>query len=359
MAAIIELYANNAYSTLASSTTTTATTITVVDGSAFPNPVLANQFFRMTITGASSPNTVIEIVYVTARSGNVMTVIRGREGTSGVAWSINDLCANEATAGTYNQFMQPYVAIDSGTTDAYVVSTPQHQNVYYFGMPLVFSTLNTNTITNPTINLNGMGARTIQNADGSALQVGQIQANTPISLLFNDEYNTWLMQSPLGYQSKLNLVGSRAVFTDSAGDLSTGVVTATEGSYLAGVTSSIQAQLNAKTEFSDFPYYYDVPTGTGYQKFPSGMYMQWGSVANIPPGSQTITVTLPIAWQVRYMSGVVTDAGGACIPYGITAGVSNASIKIYAPYAILNGAVPSLSPVTRGTTGATWIAFGY
>ena len=98
MAATIELYANNAYSILANSISSSVTTINIAPGTGlrFPSPT-GDQFFRLTITGSASPNSSIEIVYVTSRSIDALTVIRGREGTVAQSWSVNDLCANEPT----------------------------------------------------------------------------------------------------------------------------------------------------------------------------------------------------------------------------------------------------------------------
>jgi hypothetical protein len=323
MAAIIELYANNAYSTLASSTTTTATTLTVVNGSSFPNPVSGSQFFRMTITGASSPNTIIEIVYVTARSGNTLTVVRGREGTSGIAWSVNDLCANEATAGTYNQFMQPYVGVDTGATNAYVVSTPQHEVNYYTGMPVVFSTLNANTTTAPTLNLNGIGARTIQSAAGGLLAAGDIKANTPIYLLYSAANNAWLIQSPIGYQRaitgaatsivNLDLTASRALVSDTNGKVAASGITAAELNYLAFATSNIQTQLNYKTDYGDF-ISSNSGSNDGYQKIAGGLIIQWGSKTFT---SGTGTVTFPIAFPNQCIRAYAVEG------FGQSPGLSN------------------------------------
>jgi hypothetical protein len=366
MAAIIELYANNAYSTLASSTTTTATTLTVVNGSSFPNPVSGSQFFRMTITGASSPNTVIEIVYVTARSGNTLTVVRGREGTSGVAWSLNDLCANEATAGTYNQFMQPYFGVDTGVTNAYVVSTEQNELAYYDGMPLTFYTLNTNTTTTPTLNLNGLGAKQIKRANGDAVAVNQIPANTVLCLAYSITFNGWLLQSPIGLQPaitgaatsivNLDLTASRALVSDTNGKVAASGITAAELNYLAFATSNIQTQLNNKTDFTDFLS--SLAGVGGWQKLSSGIIIQWGSANSIPAGSQTRSITLPIPWLNGYLAGVVSDVGGGCVPYGISAGTTNSTIRVYAPYAFLNGVTSNTTPQVRGTTSAIWIAIG-
>jgi hypothetical protein len=230
MTAIIELYANNAQSTLASSITSSQTTITVASGTGvkFPNPVSGTQFFRVALTAASSPDTNIEVVYCTARSTDTLTVIRGQEGTTARAWSVLDLIANVATAGTYSQFLQPYFGTDTGVVNAYVVSTPQANSSYYLGMPVSFSTTNANTTTTPTLNVNGLGAVTITQGNGSALVVGQIAANTVQDLSYNSFDNTWRLQTPsygqvisdLGYVPVQTVAGRTGNVTLGVADVS-------------------------------------------------------------------------------------------------------------------------------------------
>ena len=363
MAATIELYANNAYSILANSISDSVTTINIAPGtgSRFPSPT-GNQFFRLTITGATLPNSSIEIVYVTSRSTDALTVIRGREGTAAQSWSVNDLCANEPTKEMFNQFMQPYVGVDVGTSNAYVVNTPQHEVNYYTGMPVVFTTTNSNTTSVPTLNLNGIGIRAIQSASGGLLVAGDIQANTPIYLLYSATNNAWLIQSPLGYQRAItggassitssNLLALKALISDVSGKVAASVTTSQELSRLAGVTSSVQDQLDLRTTYFDFE------SGPGYQKLASGLIIQWGNSNDIPAGSKTRVVNLAIPWVNGYLAGCVSDVGGGCVTYGIGAGTSNSTIRIYAPYAILNGSVASTTPQVRGTTSASWIAIG-
>jgi len=229
MTALIELYANNAQSTLASSITASQTTITVSSGtgSKFPSPASGTQFFRIALTAAASPDTVIEVVYCTSRSGDVLTVVRGQEGTTASSWSVLDLIANVATAGTYSQFLQPYFGTDTGLVNAYVVNTPQAASAYYLGMPVSFATTHTSTTTTPTLNLNGLGAATIKNADGSALQVGQIVANTVLDLNYNTSDSSWRLQSPsydqvisnLGFAPVQSVNGKTGIVSLAVGDI--------------------------------------------------------------------------------------------------------------------------------------------
>ena len=100
------LFANNANSTLAGAITNTATTANLASGtgSLFPPPG-TNQAFVATFTSASNP-AIQEIVYVTAISGDTVTLVRGQEGTTALAWNANDLFQMLCTAGTQKNFVQ-------------------------------------------------------------------------------------------------------------------------------------------------------------------------------------------------------------------------------------------------------------
>lgn len=74
-------FTNNASSTLASSISASAVTITLASagGSLFP-ALSGGDYFYATLVDSSSN---MEIVKVTARSGDVLTVVRGQDGTTG------------------------------------------------------------------------------------------------------------------------------------------------------------------------------------------------------------------------------------------------------------------------------------
>lgn len=100
------LFANNATSTLAGSISNVATTCTLASGTGalFPNPG-ADEYFVMTFTD-NATGLVNEIVHVTARSGDVLTIERAQEGTSAVAWTAGDLASALITAGMLEDFQQ-------------------------------------------------------------------------------------------------------------------------------------------------------------------------------------------------------------------------------------------------------------
>lgn len=95
------LASNNAKSVLAAGISASATVLTVSSGmgSLFPSPTPGANYFKLTIIDAAT-KTITEIVHVTSVSGDVMTIIRGQEGTTPRVWSTNDIAANMLTAGT-------------------------------------------------------------------------------------------------------------------------------------------------------------------------------------------------------------------------------------------------------------------
>ena len=105
--ALTLLAANNAQTVLAAGISSSATSITVNTGTGalFPSPVSGTGYFKLTLVDAAT-GSLTEIVHVTARSGDVMTIQRGQEGTTARAWSANDLAANMMTAGSFDALLQ-------------------------------------------------------------------------------------------------------------------------------------------------------------------------------------------------------------------------------------------------------------
>lgn len=93
------LFANNAQSTLAAPISPSATSITLASGTGalFPNPS-AGQQFALTLNDAAT-GLLYEIVYCTARTGDVLTVARAQEGTTALTWATGDSVDNGPTAG--------------------------------------------------------------------------------------------------------------------------------------------------------------------------------------------------------------------------------------------------------------------
>ena len=90
-------FANNAYSTLASGITNSATSITLTTGEGARFPTLTGvHYFLATLIDASNN---LEIVKCTARSTDVLTVVRAQESTTGRAYATGDRIELRITAG--------------------------------------------------------------------------------------------------------------------------------------------------------------------------------------------------------------------------------------------------------------------
>lgn len=89
-------FSNNGHSTLASSLTSSATSITVASGHGARFPSLTgSEYFYATLIDSSNN---LEIVKVTARSSDVLTVTRAQESTTARAYAIGDRIELRVTA---------------------------------------------------------------------------------------------------------------------------------------------------------------------------------------------------------------------------------------------------------------------
>lgn len=96
-------FTNNATATLAASITSTSTSLTVTTGQGALFPTLATgDYFYATLTDSSNN---LEIVKVTARSGDTLTATRGQESTTARAYAAADKLELRVTAAGLNNFV--------------------------------------------------------------------------------------------------------------------------------------------------------------------------------------------------------------------------------------------------------------
>ena len=98
-----QLFKNNASAVLAASATNVATTLTLVagQGARFPAPA-GGDFFLLTLLGidGNGAENAWEIVKVTARAVDTLTVVRAQEGTAAAVWGAGTTAQARATAGS-------------------------------------------------------------------------------------------------------------------------------------------------------------------------------------------------------------------------------------------------------------------
>lgn len=98
------LFANNATSSLASGINDSDNTLLLAagEGARFPAPT-AGDHFDMTLTQGIGLEESWEIVKVTARSGDTLTVTRGQEGTTAAAWAAGSKAELRLTKGAMEE----------------------------------------------------------------------------------------------------------------------------------------------------------------------------------------------------------------------------------------------------------------
>jgi len=118
------LFTNNAASTLASGIGSGATSLTVASGQGalFPSITGTNTFL---ITLQNIAGTVTEIVKVTARSSDTMTIVRAQEGTTASSFTGGDYVQLRITAATMQR-----VTNFLGADDAIIENSQTISNNY-------------------------------------------------------------------------------------------------------------------------------------------------------------------------------------------------------------------------------------
>jgi|DEB0MinimDraft_6_1074348.scaffolds.fasta_scaffold27027_4 hypothetical protein len=97
------LLTNNAETTLNTAINASETALVVADGSVFPTPG-TDQYFYATLV---SQQGTLEIVKVTARSGNILTVTRGAESTTPNGFAVGTRVEARVTAASVSDIFGP------------------------------------------------------------------------------------------------------------------------------------------------------------------------------------------------------------------------------------------------------------
>ena len=120
-------FTNNAKTTLASGITSSATSATVTDGSVFPSLSSGEHFYCTFDDGTNN-----EIVKVTARSGNTLTIVRAADNTTARAFSSGNQAELRATAALLTD-IQENIAAKSANQTVYNTTTASSATSYNVG----------------------------------------------------------------------------------------------------------------------------------------------------------------------------------------------------------------------------------
>ena len=125
MAELAKMYppqANTPETSLSGALTAAGTTVNVVDGTMLPD---APNLLTIGADGYTA-----ETVLMTAKNGNVLTVVRGQDGTTARAWSAGDVIGRYFTAADQKAMQDNITALNNGKTEK--VTSPTDGNLVAF-----------------------------------------------------------------------------------------------------------------------------------------------------------------------------------------------------------------------------------
>jgi hypothetical protein len=125
MAELAKMYppqANTPETSLSGALTAAGTTVNVVDGTMLPD---APNLLTIGADGSTA-----ETVLMTAKNGNVLTVVRGQDGTTTRAWSAGDVIGRYFTAADQKAMQDNITALNNGKTEK--VTSPTDGNLVAF-----------------------------------------------------------------------------------------------------------------------------------------------------------------------------------------------------------------------------------
>ena len=179
------VFSNNAATTLAASVTSSATSITVQDGSVFPT-LNGSDYTYITLEDLSGDT---EIVKLTARSGNTLTVVRAQDGTSARAFSNASKCELRLTAALLNEVA---AQADTDTNTTYSVQDGELSENNFTDADhskLDGIATSANNYTHPSAHSIGF-ITGLQTALDGKVDDSQVLTNVPSGALFTDTVYT-------------------------------------------------------------------------------------------------------------------------------------------------------------------------
>lgn len=292
------LFANEAVTTLSGSVSSGATTANLAAGSGakFPSPG-AGEYFLATFKDAATQLNY-EIVKVTSRTADVVTIVRAQEGTSAQAWAAGDIFGNFWTAGSADAMLQQgqsqsqsqNFAIDTGAANAYVVALTPTVSTNTIGMPVRVFITHTNTTTS-TLNV-GAGAQTIVHAGTLAvLKAGDLVASSIYTFIWDG--TNYQLLSPGQFEGDSGSGGKQGVVpAPAAADAAGGKALLASGLW-GLINLSLQTIVTASIGAS------------GYIKL-GPIYIQWGATSCSADGGSA-SVTWPVVFPTACLFAICSQ----------------------------------------------------
>ncbi len=367
------LFTDNARSALLGAITTQAVTIfcAALDAELFPQPVLASDSFMLTLENMAASPPQREIVRVTSRVGNQMTVLRAQEGTRALAWPTGTVLSHRLTAGSLTEI----AAGVPTTAPLYLGAFATPPASLPSGGNLIYGNLYFDTAQNKLFQWSGLAWVAIVTA--ASTTGGVYLGAFAVAPQFMSDNITPVLAGTLYYDTVQDQLFT---FVSGAWTPSNGQLTASLASVITGdqsVSGNVHIGGNEIVDgngtFSNIIVNNDTATktlhlngnlvvdqgdvsgGRNNQNFPTGMQFQWGS--GVTQGSGVVSVTFPIPFDGAITPTVMATPGGSTgsaagadggyvIPTNVTA--DGFTAKTYG----------GLSGEPYGPIGFQWLAIG-
>lgn len=265
-------FGNNVISSLAADITAGQTTIQVMPGTGAKfagllsydyanasNPL--QTYAKITLTDAKE--TVFEICHLTSVNNDVLTVVRGQEGTTAKWWALNDVIANFATRGSENQFVQieqlqsgHYISgVAGGTANALTLELP----ATYFVNGATGWTLRTPIVVYPTQNNTGpstlqltMGGRVLGSfklykGNKTELVANDIQKDVGLMCLLDNTKTFFNVTNPGAIYAGLGTAAYRDVGTNPGNVMEVGAGRLLAGTFISDAADKTSIGARAAT----------------------------------------------------------------------------------------------------------------
>lgn len=228
------LFTNNAEGTLSAGIGSGDTTIvlTAGHGARFPDASGAENYFYATLIDTSNNK---EIIKVTNRATDTLTAVRGQDGTSALAFLSGDRIALRWNRVMIQATVQESTQRTSTAgTDTYTATLAPIPESYNTGQVYCINFAASNTVAAPTLNLNGLGAKTIKNRSGTALAAGQLNG-THLLLYDGTDFRVLDPRSPT------ETVGTRGASLRVDPSSATGIAFGADLGHISGLDCSINS----------------------------------------------------------------------------------------------------------------------